>query len=88
MLRRYNVASRACKLNIYLFVILVEGTPSYFCDQGDLSRLPGNRRGEAPNLTLANTLYALYPGTRLIVMLRNPTDRYDVMLRCFVAAML
>ncbi|KAK2139495.1 hypothetical protein LSH36_1749g00003 [Paralvinella palmiformis] len=53
----------------------LDATPSYFTRQGDLSLLPGNRQSSGPRYTLADTLYRLYPKTRLIVILRHPVDR-------------
>ncbi|KAK2147224.1 hypothetical protein LSH36_563g02073, partial [Paralvinella palmiformis] len=52
-----------------------DATPTYFCHQGDLSLLPGNRGLPEPGYTLAHTLYRLFPKTRLIIILRHPTDR-------------
>ncbi|KAK2146949.1 hypothetical protein LSH36_577g03009 [Paralvinella palmiformis] len=54
--------------------ITVDATPSYYSRQGDLSTLPGNRGLSEPRYTLAHTLYRLFPNTRLIVILRHPTD--------------
>ena len=55
--------------------ISVDATPSYFSRQGDLGILPGNRVVSEPRYTLADTLYRVFPDTRLIVLLRHPTDR-------------
>jgi len=62
-------------ISFLITISSVDATPSYFTRQGDLSLLPGNRQSSGPRYTLADTLYRLYPKTRLIVILRHPVDR-------------
>ena len=58
--------------------VSVEATPSYFVNimRGD-SKIPNNWDAlkAEPKYTLAHTLYAINPNTKLLVSLRNPTER-------------
>ena len=57
------------------FIHLVDGSPDHLWFSGNWEIIPGNHGLNEPVVTLADTLYAVNPNVKIIILLRNPIDR-------------
>ena len=60
--------------------MLGDATPNYFWDHSGWSRVPVNYENSSePTILLPHTLYFMNRYSKMIVLMRNPTDRYHIL---------
>ena len=54
-----------------------EGTPSYIYDFDGWTKLPINKGRTEPLYSIADIIAQLTPNAKIIIIVRNPTNRYS-----------